>query len=111
MTVWVAVAEFPDASVAVHVIVVVPIGYGSLSGNGPSLREPETVTKPELSVAVAVPGSTVAVARPGSVETDTFAGACTTGGSVSRTVTVCVAVAVLPAASVAVQVIVVVPVG
>jgi hypothetical protein len=47
----------PEGSVAVHVIVVVPSGYGSVKGC-PSLRLAVTVALPQLSEAVAVPGLT-----------------------------------------------------
>src|SRR4051812_37614509 len=56
LTVWTPDAELPCESFAVQVMVVVPTGYGALSGCE-SLRTPETVTPGQLSVAVAVPGS------------------------------------------------------
>jgi hypothetical protein len=43
VTVCVQLAMLPAASVAVHVIMVTPRGYGSLNAN-PSLRLPITVT-------------------------------------------------------------------
>src|SRR4029077_13306402 len=58
VTVCVAVAELFCASVAVHVIVVVPRGYGAASG-WLSLRTPATVTLLQLSEAVGVPTETV----------------------------------------------------
>src|SRR3712207_3922748 len=101
-TVWVQVAAFPELSVAVQVIVVVPTGWGSFSGL-PSLRAPPTVTPEQLSVAVAVPGFTVAAHWPGSLFTVSDAGQVIDGGSTSLTVTVKLQLAVAPTASVAVQ--------
>jgi hypothetical protein len=113
VTVCVQLVMLPAASVAVHVIVVAPTGYGSVN-NRPSLRLPTTETAPgQLSVAVATPGST-AVAQgvaPAPVSVITFDGHVMIGGVVSVTITVCVQFAMLPAASVAVQVIIVTPTG
>jgi hypothetical protein len=104
VTVWVAVAVLPAASVAVHVTVVVP--NWKIAG---ALFE---IVAPTLSVAEAFPNATLdAVARLRSVGTIIFDGAVIDGGWLSTTVTVCVAVAVLPAASVAVHITVVVPNG
>jgi hypothetical protein len=106
-------AMLPAASVAVHVIVVTPTGYGASSARS-SLRLPVTLTWPgQLSVAVASPGSTVAaqVVAAVPVSAITFGGHVMTGGVVSATVTVCVQLAMLPAASAAVQVIIVTPIG
>ena len=88
---------------AVYVIVVVPTG--KMFPAGTPLRA--TVAAPaQLSVAIAAPSAASLTTRPhaapGPVATVTLAGAVSTGGLVSRTVTVRVAVVVLPAASVAV---------
>src|ERR1700730_13582609 len=56
---------FPELSVAVQVIVVVPNGYGSVRGL-PSLRLPLTLALPQLSEAVGLPGLTCAAQVPGS---------------------------------------------
>ena len=64
----------------------------------------------QLSVAVAVPGSTVAEHWPASLPVVIFAGQVIVGAVVSLTVTVCWHDAV-PELFVAVQVIVVVPAG
>jgi hypothetical protein len=55
--VWSALLVLPEASFAVHVMVVVPSGYAAFNGS-PSSRVPLTVTPEQLSVAVAVPGLT-----------------------------------------------------
>ena len=66
--VWLALAVLPDASVAVHVIVVVPTGYGSVNRN-PSLRTPVGVIILQLSVAWALT-TTVAPHVPAALVTD-----------------------------------------
>jgi hypothetical protein len=48
---------FPELSVAVQIIVVMPTGYGSVRGL-PSLRLPLTLTLPQLSEAAGLPGLT-----------------------------------------------------
>lgn len=80
--VWMQLAWPPQASVAVHVIVVTPFGYGSLNVAGGSLRTPTTVAGPQLAlaVAVAVAGLTCAVHRPGSVLAVMSPGQVTHGG-------------------------------
>jgi hypothetical protein len=110
VTVWVAVAVLPCASVAVQVTVVVPTGKVFPDG----LRE--TVTPGQLSLADAVPRvaslTTVShVVAPGPVLAVTFGGAVIVGFSVSLTVIVCVHDELLFDPSVAVQVMVVVPLG
>ena len=56
-------ALFPDASVAVQVMDVAPIGYGASTGS-PSLREADTLTPGQLSEASGPLRSTEADARP-----------------------------------------------
>src|SRR5207244_1339604 len=98
----------PAASVADHVIVVVPTGY--VSDNAlPSERTPVAVTVEQLSVAVAVPGLIAAAHLPTSLPCEMAGGAVTIGFSVSAMVMVWTTVPMLPASSVADQVIVVVP--
>lgn len=100
VTVCVAVAELFCASVAVHVMVVVPRGYGSLRFC-PSLRTPATDTLLQLSDVVGDPTETFAV-HDGPAVTVMFAGAEIVGGVESTTVTVWVALALLPCPSLAV---------
>jgi hypothetical protein len=105
VTVKVPEAVFPAASVAVHVIVVVPIGNVDpeagvqTTGIGPSIASRAEA----LKVAIAPAGLVAA-----SVS---LAGRVRTGAVLSPTVTVKVPEAAFPAASVAVQVTVVVPIG
>src|SRR5690606_24185525 len=99
------VAIFPEASVAVHVTVVVPIGNvaGALF---------DTVVPVQLSENTGAPSATVAASQLLlSVAIVTGAGAVITGFWLSSTITVCVAEAVFPTASVAVHVTIVVPIG
>ncbi len=91
----------PFTSVAVHVIVVVPTGYGAFRG-WLSLRVPTMVPTAQLSVAVAVPGFTVAEQEFGSALVVMLAGGVTTGTVLSMTVTFCVSMPTLPLVSVAV---------
>jgi hypothetical protein len=92
----VQLALFPQESVAVQVIVVVPCGYGAPSG-WLSLRTPFTVTgPPQLSLTVGLPGLTMAVHPPAAAITETADGQAMVGGVVSFTVIVCVQVALLP---------------
>ena len=104
VTVWVAVAVFPDPSVTVHVTVVVPNGKvaGALF---------VTLATVQLSAVVAVPKVTVVATQLLSADAVTFAGAVIVGFVLSITVIVWVAVVLFPAASVAVQVTVVFPNG
>ena len=104
VTVCVAVAVFPLASVTVHVTVVLPNGYVL----NPLLT---TVVTEQLSATTGIPNTTFTATQLLFVETITFAGAVIVGTVVSTTVTVCVAVLTLPEPSVTVQVIVVVPNG
>src|SRR5215207_4066782 len=92
LTVWTPEAELPCASFAVQVMVVVPTGYGALSGCE-SLRTPATVTPGQLSVAVAVPGSRLTLHEFGGALTLMFAGTLITGGVLSMTVTLWYALA------------------
>src|SRR5215471_1923220 len=95
-------AELFAVSLAVQVITVVPNAYGAFNG-WLSLRNPDTVVGPQLSVAVASPGFTLAEHWPGILPgVVMFAGQLMTGGVLSTTVITCVALAVLPPASVAV---------
>src|SRR5689334_1387849 len=95
-TVCVHCAVLLHASVAVQVIVVVPGGYGALSG-WLSLRTPFTVgAGMQLSVAVAVPGLTLAVHEPAVANAVTFGGQEIPGGVSSLTVMVCVRGVELP---------------
>jgi hypothetical protein len=108
VTVWVAFFVLPAASVATHVIVVVPSGNRAPIA-APSLRVPIRLEIEQLSVAV-VPSVTVAPHTFAFVVTLRFA-VVIEGGVLSTMVTVWVAEAVLPDASVAVYVSVVVPTG
>src|ERR1044071_1881405 len=99
--VCVPIVMLPDASVAFHVMVVVPTGYGALSG-WLSLRVPVTVTPGQLSLAVAVPGLTLALHELGGALTVWFGGTLKVGGVLSVTVTLCMALAVWPCPSSAV---------
>jgi hypothetical protein len=102
VTVYVHDVAWPAASVAVLVMVVVPIG--SVAGDAVSLV---TAVTPTLSVAVATLRATVRVAFPTSVVVCTFAGHEMAGASLSTTLITKEQVAVLPAASTAVYVTVV----
>ena len=93
VTVCVASPVLPASSVALHVTIVVPTGYG------PVLSAVAVNTPSMLSTAVAVPISTAVVTPVDS--TVTLAGAVTTGATVSTittsvTVTVTVAVSEPP---------------
>jgi hypothetical protein len=99
-------AEFPLASVAVHVTVVVPIGKAVPEGG-----EQVTVVAEQLSFAVGVGYVTTTQHCPISASAATFAGHAIVGSSMSSTVTVKAQVDALPFASVAVHVTVVVPTG
>jgi hypothetical protein len=101
-TICVAVAMFPEASVTVHVTVVVPN-----KNNAGALLV--TVATWQLSDVIGVPKATTAPEHPFVEVTSTFCGATSDGLIVSTTVTVWLAVAVLPAASVTVHVTVVKP--
>ena len=57
---------FDEASVAVHVIVVVPLGYAAVNASA-SLLTPVTVVVPQRSVAAGVGTFTVAAHNPKSV--------------------------------------------
>src|SRR5689334_22262709 len=103
-------AELPAASVAVHVRVVVPTGYGSVNAF-PSPRWPITMTPGQLSVATAGVTGTMAEHCPASVPVVMSAGHWIRGCSVSFTLILNVHVRRLPALSTAVQVTVVVPTG
>src|SRR5205085_1988144 len=110
VTVWLQVAECPDVSVAVQVIVVVPFGNTLPAGTPLEL----TMTPGQLSLAVAEPRFapvTTAVHVPASVLTVLFAGQVIVGFSLSFTVTVNEQLLVLPEASVTVKVLVVAPFG
>ena len=96
VTVCVSKPVLTDESIALQVMIVSPKGYGpTLSGNGVNI--PST-----LSDAVATPNTTVVNSPVDS--TVISAGAITSGGVVSRTITLCVAEPILPAASVTLQV-------
>ena len=78
----------PHASVAVHVIVVVPQRYESVNGRS-SLRVPVTVgAGSQLSTTVGVPGSSTAEHSPGSLHFSMSDGQVISGGIVSSTVIV-----------------------
>src|SRR5437773_2871883 len=115
VTVCVAEAVLPCASVAEYVSVVLP--SGKLFPDGTPLRVTAptpgrlSVAEPLPSVALRSLTVTPHEVAPGPVNSVTAAGGVTTGGVLSTTVTVCVVVAVLPAQSVAVQVTVVFPTG
>src|SRR5688572_14911189 len=99
--VCVAVTSLPQASVAVHVLVIVPQPSVTLRD---SVKMTGTSVS-QLSVAVTTAGAGTA---PHSAVM--FAGTPTsTGAILSSTVMICVAVTSLPQASVAVQVLVIVP--
>src|SRR5450759_1356824 len=84
---WFALLVLPEASVAIHWIVVTPIENVAESGRL-SLRDVDIVTFGQLSAAVASPTTTVAVEAPTSVRAEIFEGAVTDGLSPSVTVTV-----------------------
>ena len=94
---WLAIAVLPQASVAVHVLVIV-YAFGQLPGVVTSLDD--KVGLPQLSVAVGV----VHVGVPVHSIVAGAGNALITGGVVSFTLKVCDATAVFPHASVAVQV-------
>src|SRR5215212_1586642 len=73
------------ASLAVHVIVVTPTGYGALSA-WLSLRTPVTVTPGQLSAPVAVPGFTMALHELAGASTVWSAGTLKVGAVLSITV-------------------------
>ena len=100
VTVNVQVAVMPQASVAVEVTVVVPIG-----NTEPDAGTLTTVTAPQLSVAVTVKFTT-AVQEPTGVKTVILAGQVITGGVWSFTVIICVHSEKLPHTSVALYVLV-----
>ena len=107
VTVKLAVATFPAASVAVYVTVVVPNPNTS-----PELCVLVKVTAVQLSLAAGAVQVTAASHVPASLPTVMLEGiAAITGSVLSTTVIVCVAVAVFPAASVAVHVTTVAPNG
>ena len=95
VTVKVQVAVIPQASVAMDVTVVVPIG-----NTEPDAGALTTVTAPQLSVAVTVKFTT-AVQEPTGVKTVILAGQVITGGVWSFTVMICVHSEKLPHTSVA----------
>ena len=101
LTVWVALALLPAASVAVQVIVVEPVGKASPSAP-PSLRTPTSLTPGALSLAVVPRLATRAPHWPPSVGAVTFAPRAMTGFVSSTTVTGNDWLTVWPAASVAV---------
>ena len=101
VTVWVAVAELPDESVAVHVITVSPSGNVS----GESLVIVSTWI---ISYIVASPISTTIFKMP-VASTITSEGATTSGMVVSIIVTIWMPFEILPDVSTAVHVIVVLP--
>ena len=104
VTICVAVAVFPDPSVAVHVTVVVP--RGKLAGAS------FDAVALQLSAIVGVPRVTFANAAaqvPASTFTVTAAGAVIVGSMLSSTVTIAVTLCVLLEPSVAVNVTVFAP--
>ena len=94
----------PDASVTVHVTVVVP----TVKTAGASFV---TEITEQLSFVKGVPRLTLKAAHELFALTVTFAGAVMVGLITSVTVTVCVAVVMFPFTSVTVHVTVVVPIG
>jgi hypothetical protein len=100
----------PAPSVAVHVMVVVPMGYNALSARL-SLRTPVSEGVPQLSVAVGALTWRMAPQLDGSAFREIFAEQIMMGSSVSETLIAWLHEAVLPDASVAVHVMMVVPVG
>lgn len=106
------VTVFPAASLAVHVRVVFPAGYGS-AGVRASLRVGvPTLKVPQLSVPVG--GLMLATIEHPLPALSSKAGTghwSNAGGSASMTMTFCVQEAVFPCVSVAVQVTVVLPSG
>ena len=100
-------AEFPAASITLHVTVVVP--FGKIA---PDTGEHELDPTPgQLSLAVGAGYVTAAEHCPGVFATDMFAGQLIAGGCVSFTVTVNEQLAVFAAASLTVQLTVVEPFG
>ena len=78
VTVCVVLDVTVSTSVAVHLIVVTPLGYAAFRAS-PSLRTPEIVTPGASSVAVAVPTLTFAAQSAVPVLTEMSAGAVITG--------------------------------
>ena len=105
-TVITCVAElaFPQASVAVHVLVITLV----LPQFGTTVSLCVIVTLPQLSVPVATPVAEEVVLLPHS--TLAFAGVTIVGGVVSTTVIVCSPLTEFPQESVAVQVLLMMPV-
>src|SRR5436853_7138559 len=103
VTFCVQLEVFPQASVAVQVMVVVPVGYGAESG-WLSLRMPVTVGGGlQLSLAAGALGvAWAAVQPPASATTVTAPEQLMVGGVVSFTVIVWVQLELLPHSSVAV---------
>ena len=99
-----AVAVLPEASVTVHITLVLPIGYtaGALF---------VTDATEQLSDVTGVPRLTPVTLQLTPAGTTIFVGAVITGLTLSVTVTVNVQLACLPQASVTVAVTVVVPTG
>src|SRR4051794_1507518 len=107
VTVNMQLPVLPDASVAVHVTVVVPF-----ENVEPDAGEHVGVPTPgQLSLAVAFVYVTAAVHTFGAVDLVTLAGHVTVGACVSLTVTVNEQVLELPDASLTLQLTVVVPFG
>jgi hypothetical protein len=106
----VQVVLFPAASSAIHVMMVVPTGYGSASGF-PSERVPVTPFSVQLSPADGTVTSTSALQKPNWLLTWIPAGHPISGAIRSSTVTFCVHEDVRPAESVAVHVMIVIPIG
>ena len=89
------VAVFSEASTALYVIMVDPIGKAELLA-GPAMRVMLTVP-PQLSMAVGTANWTVAV-QPAPAATVMSAGQMIAGATVSATVTVCTAEWIIPQA-------------
>src|SRR6476646_9438053 len=107
VTVKLQFLEFPAASVAVHVTVLLPFGKVE-----PEAGTHVTVGFPgQLSVAVGVANVTTAEQCPRSLGLVIFPGQLIVGASVSLTVTVKLQFLEFPAASVAVHVTVLLPFG
>ena len=103
VTICVAVTEFPELSVTVHITEVLP------SGNAVGALLLTDIV--QLSLVVGVPKTTLVAVHPVLASTVISAGAVRLGTSVSTTVTNCVAVLVFSDPSVTVHVTVVSPNG
>ena len=104
--------ELPEPSVAVHVMVVTPIGYRSVNGKTSERTPVKVIVVKQLSIAVGLIILTFAEHCPGTVYCVISCGQVIIGGVLSMMVTVCVhGRLTFPEASVAVHMMEVTPIG